>query len=118
MLRIFLVCLKAVSLEKPLEVVNTECFVEQKLKNYVETSRLKELRNKVDQFLRQKTVHSVHFKLDETSSRPDTIADEKELSQVESVDESIYDDSEDFLEILRLRHSNLSRYSNLYPFFL
>lgn len=102
--------MKSLRLEKPLNILIREDFVHQKLRNYVDTSGTRELRRRVEQFLKHKPNHGVHFKLD---NKPNNIPPRNNPNvfkdEIQSLEESIHDESEEFLEILRLRHSNLSR---------
>jgi len=61
----------------------------------------------VNQFVKQKPTFGVHFQLNGSQKVANT--EDPEFSHVESEDESLSDENVDFLEILRLRHSNLSR---------
>lgn len=85
--------------------------MQKKLFYYVETKGTKEMRRKIDSFLKHKGNVGVHFKLDKSASTLTNLIDDHEYAEQQNqwLEESTHDDSEEFLEILRLRHSNLSK---------
>lgn len=80
------------------------------LRTYLMTDSLRETLKNIDQFVKQRPVYSVHFKLESENSNYAKMDDIVEYLQIESVDGSINDDKDDYLEILKLRHLNLSKY--------
>lgn len=115
--------MKSFRLDKPFNTLVMDDFVLQKMRGYVETSGTREMRRRVEQFLKQKPSHGVHFKFDTQSTSASTHLtsdNEEELNDTRQQQQqhrllddettTVHDDSEEFLEILRLRHSNLSRY--------
>lgn len=81
------------------------------MENYVVTNVLKDALKKVEMFLKQRPAYSVHFKLDEYQQQKQQLKEDDldEYNQIETVEGSISnDDRDDYLEVLRLRHSNIS----------
>ena len=94
------------SLSKPRSLQLQETFIYNKLNNYLLTDTVKETIKNIDIFLKQKTVHNVHFKLE---NEDPYLSNEDYDNQIETDSRSSFEQSDDYLEILKLRHVNLSK---------
>lgn len=86
-----------------------------KLNTYVITDSIKELYKNLDTFLKRKSSHNVHFKLESTSSNysiSDSHSDMNSKSDIEGSDDELMQNNDEYLEILKLRHINLSKSIN------
>jgi predicted nucleic acid-binding protein len=92
--------------KKSISIIKIENLLNDKLKNYIETSSLNELNKKLELFLIQKPVYSVKFKLN-IENEQQQIQDDNDYFQLETAEES-FDEEENYTEILKLRHLNIS----------
>ena len=94
------------TISRPRNIWKLENSLSNQIKSYLLTEPLKELYKSLASFLRQKQTQSVHFKLDsEEKSRLDLGREESDSSSTEDNEQS-----EDYVEILKLRHINLTKY--------
>ena len=96
------------AVNKPRSTWILQNFLSNKLRNYLLTDPLRELFKNLETFFRQKHTQAVHFKLatDEKSQAKEEEVDFRpEDSALSSADEQ----SDDYLEILKLRHINLTK---------
>ncbi|CAF0851226.1 unnamed protein product [Brachionus calyciflorus] len=98
---------------KTRSLLKTESLIFNKLNQAIFTSSLKFLSKSVDSFLRPRQSISVTFKLENQLESADFLKNESDNFQMDSFDAEMDDEKEDFLEILKLRHLNIS--SSLTP---
>ena len=96
------------SLSKPRSLRLQETFIFNKLNNYLLTDTVKETIKNIDTFLKQKSVHNVHFKLENEDPYLNN-EDYDYNNHLETDSRSSFEQSDDYLEILKLRHINLSK---------
>jgi hypothetical protein len=86
-----------------------------KLNTYLITDSIRELYSNLDTFLKRKNSHNVHFKLESTSSNhsiSDSYSDINSRCDIDGSDDELMQNNDEHIEILKLRHINLSKSIN------
>ena len=94
------------TINRPRNTCKLENFLSNELKHYLLTEPLIDLYKSIVTFLKQKQIQSVHFKLENNArqkSQLDSYRDD--INSFSDEDEQ----SEDYAEILKLRHINLTK---------
>ncbi len=102
---------KSFAIKKSSQFVKTENLVYKKLSNYIATDSVVDLFKQVDIFLKQKPPQSVRFKLETPTLNDIENADDLDFEKIETIVNSFINDKDrdDYLEILKLRHINISK---------
>jgi len=97
------------TISRPKNIWKLENSLSNQIKYYLLTEPLKDLYKNLASFLRQKQTQSVHFKLE--SGEKSRLSLDREESESSSPEDN--EQSEDYAEILKLRHINLTKYSKI-----
>lgn len=80
-----------------------------KLNNYILTESLQELMGKVDSFLKSNR-NTINVKFEVPNSDGLNNRKNKKVNDGEEISQGASDEKDDYLEILKLRHVNLSKF--------